>query len=131
MSHGKLCDPPPAKLVEFIEDPGLEALEHYVVGTLHLFVCTGVCHGGPVDPYIVVIAESEEFFPCELCVVVHDYGVWDPKAVDDVCEEFNGLLGLDLNDRPGLYPLGELVYGDSKWVWPPSAFLRGLTRSSP
>jgi hypothetical protein len=61
---------------------------------------------------MVVIAESEEFLPCELYVVVRDYGVQDPKAVNDVCEEFHGLLRPDLHDWLGLYPLHELVYGD-------------------
>jgi hypothetical protein len=99
---------------EFIEDPGLEALEYHVVGALYLSVCMGVCHGVPIDPDMVVIIESKEFLPYELRVVVRDYGVWDSKAVDDVCEEFDDFFGPDLHDPPGLYPLGELVYGDKQ-----------------
>jgi hypothetical protein len=58
-----------------------------------------MCHDSPVDPDMVVIAESEEFLPYELRVVVCDYGVRDPKAVDDVCEEFDGLFRPNLRDR--------------------------------
>ena len=49
--------------------------------------------GGPIDQDVVFIAESKE-----LCVVVRDDGVWDPKAMDDVEEEQHGLLGLDHGD---------------------------------
>ena len=53
-------------------------------------------------------------FPCELRAIVHDNGVWDSKAMDDVREEHHGLLGLDSGDRSSLYPLCKLVYGDKK-----------------
>jgi hypothetical protein len=61
---------------------------------------------------MVIVTESGEFLPRELCDVVYDYGVWDPKAVDDVHEEFHDLFRLDLHDRLGLYLLCELVYGN-------------------
>ena len=51
-------------------------------------------------------------FPCELRAIVHDNGVWDSKAMDDVKEEQHGLLRLDRRDRSSLYPLCKLVYGD-------------------
>ena len=34
--------------------------------------------------------------------------------MDDVEEEQHGLLGFDHGDRPSLYPLCELVYGDKQ-----------------
>ena len=34
--------------------------------------------------------------------------------MDDVKEEYHGLLGLDHGDRPNLYPLCKLVYGDKQ-----------------
>ena len=37
-----------------------------------------------------------------------------PKAMDDVKEEQHGLLGLDHGDRPSLYPLCKLVYGNKQ-----------------
>jgi hypothetical protein len=80
---------------------------------------------------MIVIVESKEFLPCELRAVVRDYGVWDPKAVDDVCEEFDGLFGLGLHDRPDLYPLGELVYSNKQVGMAPGRLLEGPTRSSP
>ena len=55
--------------------------------TLDLPVCAGVRHDGPIDVDVVFIVESEELFPGELCVVVHDNVVWDFKAMDDVKEE--------------------------------------------
>jgi hypothetical protein len=75
---------------------------------------------------MVVIIESEEFLPCELCVVVHDYRVRDPKAMDDVREEFHGLFRPDLHNWPGLYPLGELVYGGKQVFIAPRCLLEGL-----
>ena len=72
----------------------------------------GVCHGGPIDADVVFIAESEELLLGELCALVHDNGVRDSKAMDDVKEEQQGLLGLDPRDRSILYPLCKLVYGN-------------------
>ena len=63
---------------------------------------------------VVFITESEELLSGELCAVVRDYRVWDPKAMDDVKEEQQGLLGLDRGDRSSLYPLCKLVYGDKQ-----------------
>ena len=61
---------------------------------------------------VVVVIESEEFIPHELCTIVDCDGVWDPESVDDVREEQHGLLGFDHGDRPSLYPLCELVHGN-------------------
>jgi hypothetical protein len=61
---------------------------------------------------MVVITKPEDFLPRKLRVIIYDYGVWDPKTVYDVREEFHGFFRPDLHDRPGLYPLRELVYGD-------------------
>jgi hypothetical protein len=41
----------------------------------------------PVHTYVVVIAEVEEFLPCELGAVVGDDRVGYVKAIDDVGEE--------------------------------------------
>jgi hypothetical protein len=59
---------------------------------------------------VVVITEPKDFLSSELCVIVHDDGVWDSKAVDDVKKKLHGLLGFDLGDRPSFYPLHELVH---------------------
>ena len=71
-------------------------------------------HGGPIDPDVVFIAESEELLSGELRAIVRDDGVRDSKAMDDVEEEQHGLLGLDHEDRPSLYPLCKLVYGNKQ-----------------
>ena len=70
--------------------------------------------GGPIDPDVVFIIESEKFLSDELCVVVHDDGVWDSKAMDDVEEEQHGLLEFDRGDRSSFYQLGKLIYGDKQ-----------------
>ena len=63
---------------------------------------------------VVFIAESEELLSSELCAIIHDDGVWDSKAMDDVKEEQHGLLGLDHGDRLSLFSLCKLVYSDNQ-----------------
>ena len=72
----------------------------------------GVRHGGPIDADVVFIVESKELLSSELRAIVHDDGVRDPKAMDDVKEEHHGLLGFDHKDRSSLYTLCKLVYGE-------------------
>ena len=74
----------------------------------------GVCHDGPIDADVVFIIELEELLSGELHAIVHDDGVQDFKAMDDVGEEQHGLLGLDHGDLPSFYPLCKLVYGDKQ-----------------
>ena len=71
-------------------------------------------HGGPIDPYVVFIAESKELCPGELRAIVRDNGLRDSKVMDDVKEEQYGLLRLDHGDRSSLYLLHKLVYGDKQ-----------------
>ena len=54
---------------------------------LDLPVRAGVRHGGTIDVDVVFIAELKERLSGELCAIVHDDGVRDPKAMDDVKEE--------------------------------------------
>jgi hypothetical protein len=54
-----------------------------------------VSYGGLVHTNVVVLAEVQELLPNELCAIVDDDGVRDPKAMDDVCEERHCLLGPD------------------------------------
>ena len=54
---------------------------------LDLPVRVGVHHGGPIDVDVVFIAELEELLSDELHAIIHDNGVWDSKAMDDVKEE--------------------------------------------
>jgi hypothetical protein len=51
--------------------------------------------------------------------------------VEDVREECHGLLGPNLHDRPGFYPLCELIYGDEQVRIAPGRSLEGPTKSSP
>ena len=59
-------------------------------------------HDGPIDPDVIFIAESEKLLFGELRADVHDNGVRDFKAMDDVKEKQHGLLGLDRGDRSSL-----------------------------
>ena len=105
----QLCEPPPAKLVQLVQDPCLEALEDHAIGTLHLPICLRVRHSRPVHAYVVAVAERREFLTRELGAVVGDDRIRNPEPEDNVSEEQNGLLGLDLANRASLDPLGELV----------------------
>ena len=62
---------------------------------LDLPVCSGVRDGGPIDPDVLFITESNEFLASKLCAIICDDGVRYFKAMDDVEEEQHGLLGFD------------------------------------
>ena len=79
----------------------------------------------------MLIAEVQELFAGELSAVVSDDDVGNPKPVDDVGEEKDGLFGADVGEGSSLDPLGELAIATSKWVYPPFAFCRGPTKLSP
>ena len=84
----------------------------------------GVRHGGPINTDVVFIIELEELLPGELCAIVRDNGVWYSKAMDDVKEEKDGLLGFDHRDRLSFYPLCKLVNGDKQVGVAPGRFLQ-------
>jgi hypothetical protein len=54
-----------------------------------------VSYGGPVHTNVVVLAEVQELLASELGAIVGDDEVRDPKAMDDVGEERDRLLGPD------------------------------------
>jgi len=70
--------------------------------------------GGPIDPDVLFITESNEFLTGELCAIVRDDGVWYSKMMDDVEEEQHSLLGFDHGDRSSFDPFCEFVYGDKQ-----------------
>ena len=80
------------QLAQPTKDAWLEALDQHAIGVLHLPVCGGMSHGRPVDPYVVVVVEFPELFPCELRVVVRDYGIRYSKSMDNVEEDFDCFL---------------------------------------
>jgi len=57
------------------------------------------------------VTEVQELFASELSAVFGDDNVGDPKPVDDVGEEKDGLLGPDVRDGSSLDPFGEFVDG--------------------
>ena len=80
---------------------------------------------------VVFITELEELLSSELCAIVHDDGVWDSKAMDDVEEEQHGLLGFDCGDRLSFYPLGKFVYGDKQVGVAPEHFFERSNQIKP
>ena len=84
-------------------------------------------YGGPIDVDVIFIAELEELLSHELRAVVHDNGVRDSKAMNDVKEEQHDLFGLDRGDRLSLYALSKLVYDDKQVCIAPG---RPLERSN-
>ena len=97
---------------------------------LDLPVRAGVHHDSPIDADVVFITESEELLSGELHAIIHD-GVRDPKAMDNVEEEYNGLLGLDRGDQPSLYPLCKLVYDDKQVGIAPGRSFEGSNQIEP
>jgi hypothetical protein len=61
---------------------------------------------------VIVATEAEDLLPCELGVVVGDDQVGDPKAMNDIREEWDHLLGSNVVEGSDLDPLGEFVNGD-------------------
>ena len=59
----------------------------------------------------MLIAEVQELFAGELRAVVGDDDIGNPKPVDDVGEEKDGLLGADVVDGSSLDPVEEFVDG--------------------
>jgi hypothetical protein len=60
----------------------------------------------------MVAAEAEELHSYELGAIVGDDRVGDPKAMNDIHEECDHLLGSNVVEGPDLNPLGEFVDGD-------------------
>ena len=58
---------------------------------------------------MVVVTKHQELVAGELCPIVSDDGVWNPKPVDDISEEQHRLLGFDSIDQASLDPFGELI----------------------
>jgi hypothetical protein len=85
---------------------------------------------GPVHSDGVVMTEIQELLPGELSVVVGDDGVWDPKAENNVLDKIYRVLGADLSRGPfASIRLVNLSTATSRWVKPPSAFLKGPKKS--
>jgi len=72
---------------------------------------------------VMPVAEVQELFAGELSAVVGDDDVGDPKPVDDVREEKDGLLGVDVHDGSSLDPFGEFIDGHQQMCVPSCRFL--------
>jgi hypothetical protein len=121
--HKEFCDPSAAKFVHPVEDPWLEELQDHAIGALDLPVRPRVCHGCPIHADMVIIVEIKKLFASELCAVVGNNGVWDPKAMNNIGKKEHRLLRLDSCDWPSLNPLQELIDGDKQVGESPRRFL--------
>ena len=77
------------------------------------------------------IAKLEEFLASELYTILHNDGVWDSEAMDDVEEEQYILLGFDHGNRSSFYPLCKLVSGDKQVSVAPERFLQRSNQIEP
>jgi hypothetical protein len=81
---------------------------------LYLTICFWMSYGRPEHTDVMVVTEIQKLFTGKLGVVVRDDAVRNPKAVDDVGEEYYGLFRPDAGDRMGLNPLGKLINGNEQ-----------------
>ena len=73
----------------------------------------------------MAFTKVQKLFPSELRAIVSDDGVWDPKAVDDICKERHRLLGPDADLGSDLNPLEEFVDGYQQVLEAPGCLLQG------
>jgi len=71
----------------------------------------------------MLIAEVQELFAGELTAIVSDDDVGNPKPVDDVGEEKDGLFGADVGNGLSLDPFGQFVDGHQLVGVPPFCLL--------
>jgi len=71
----------------------------------------------------MLIVQVQELLADELSVVVSDDDIGNPKPMDDVGEEKDGLPGADVGDGSSLDPFGEFVDGYQQVGVPPFCLL--------
>ena len=71
-------------------------------------------HRGEVEPDSILAAETLEHSLGEVRAIVSDDFVWVPVAVDESLKEGADRLAVQLLDRLGLDPFGELVHRHEK-----------------
>jgi hypothetical protein len=92
----------------------LESLEDTCICPFHLAITPGMSHGREAELGADALAILLEDPTCKLGSVVRNDTAWDPKSTDNGLEEGDsGTLG-DVDNRGGLWPLGELVDGDEE-----------------
>jgi hypothetical protein len=71
-----------------------------------------MCDSRPIYADVVLVAKLQELPTIELGPVFGDDRIGDPEPVDDVGEEYYGLLCPEICDWAHLDPLGELINSD-------------------
>lgn len=92
----------------------LEGLQDFGVCSLYLPIAFWVGGRGKAkfDPNALTVIS--EHVACDLCVVIGDDAVWDPKVARDTLNELEHGMFVDFGDQEFLRPLGELVNGDKE-----------------
>jgi hypothetical protein len=98
-------------------------MEDHVIGTFYLPVGPQMSHCCPVHTYVVLVTKLWELPSSELCPIVGDDGVWNPKPMYDVGEERYCLLRFDLGNGTSLDPLLELINCNEQMSEAPGCFL--------
>ena len=76
---------------ESIVDLGLEPMEDHAIRAFDFSVCARKRDRCPVDTDVMIVTKFKEMFSCEVYPVIHDDGVRDSKAVDNVLKESGSL----------------------------------------
>ena len=86
-------------------------MKDHAIGMLDLAFTSRMGNYGPIHKDLVVVTEVQELLACEVLAIVGDDDIGDPKAMSDVSEKQDNLLGVDVADGSSFDPLGELVDG--------------------
>jgi hypothetical protein len=81
---------------------------------LYLAICFWMSYGRPEHTDVMVVVEIQKLSASKLGAVVRDDAIGNPKAVDNVGEEYHGLLRPDAGERMSLDPFGKLINSDEQ-----------------
>jgi hypothetical protein len=118
-------------LLQAIIGEGLETLENFCIGSLHLSITLWMSNGRIAYLDAQVFTVSLEGTATELGPAVGDNPVQDPKSAHDGLDKLHCGLLFDFDHRGHFRPLGKLVDDDVEKLVPSEAWGKGPTMSSP
>jgi hypothetical protein len=107
-------------LAIFIIESFLEALDYHAVRPLDLTIGPWVCNRDIFDLDACIFIELPELVGREIWSQIHDDGVREAEAMQDIGDEVNDSIGYELGYQLVLDPLGKLVdshqyMGETAW----------------
>jgi hypothetical protein len=105
-------------LLQEIIGAGLETLENFCIGSLHLSITLWMSNGRIAYLYAQVFTVPLEGTATELGPVVGDNPVQDPKSTHDGLDKLHCGLLFDFDHRGHFRPLGKLVDDDVEKLVP-------------